>query len=460
MRLSDLIPDRDSLVSRDYWWKRSHLGLPAPEFEPMISTIGQDPRAPESNAKGFTTSVTPETLTAALLASGREASGDSDRQGGNNSDRQANNDSDRQGSNDSRTDAMKTQSTGSIASGISQNDGSNGQARRLQPNTVRLSSQDIDWNYAVIERLDPVQLKTSLISFDLGKLVLSHDANQDLALQPGDSITIFSEGDIRVPLEQQTKYVTLEGEFVHSGVYSAQPGETLRDLVVRAGGLTNKAYLYGADFTRESTRMLQQQRIDEYARTISIQSERGTQALAVAGSSTVSGSSDLAASRIASQELSARLSQVRATGRIVLQFQPSSSNVADVPALSLENGDRFVVPPEPATVNVVGSVYDQNSFLYRRGQPVSQYLRLAGGSNRDADVNHSFVIRADGTVVGRSSMRNIGAWGKSFEDLRLYPGDTLVVPEKTLRPTAMRQFLDWSQLFSQLALGAVAIRDF
>ena len=57
-------------------------------------------------------------------------------------------------------------------------------------------------------------------------------------------------------------------------------------------------------------------------------------------------------------------------------------------------------------------------------------------------------------------MKNQGAWSKSFDDLRLYPGDTLVVPEKTLRPTAVRNFMDWSQVFAQLALGAAAIRDF
>jgi protein involved in polysaccharide export with SLBB domain len=478
MHLSDLIPDRDSLVSRDYWWKRSHLGLPAPEFEPMISTIGQDPRMPESNAKGFTTSVTSDTLTAALLASGRQGSNDSDRQGGaNDSDRQGATDydrqrttdsertdsgaSDRQGSYDSSsgTDTRRASGNGSIASGIKQNESSNGDARQPQKNTVRMAAPDIDWDYAVIERLDPEQLKTSLIPFDLGKLVVNHDASQDLQLQPGDSITIFSEGDIRVPLAQQTKYVTLEGEFVHSGVYSAQPGETLRDLVRRAGGLTPKAYLYGADFTRQSTRVLQQQRIDEYARDIAIQSDRGTQALAIVGN-TAGATSDVAASRIAAQELSARLSQIRATGRIVLQFQPNSSNIDDVPPISLENGDRFVVPSEPATVNVVGAVYDQNSFLYHPGSAVIHYLRLAGGSNRDADAHHSFVIRADGSVVGRSSMKNQGAWGKSFDNIRLNPGDTLVVPEKTLRPTAIRSFLDWSEMFAQLALGAAAIRDF
>jgi protein involved in polysaccharide export with SLBB domain len=63
MRLSDLIPDRDSLMSRDYWWKRSHLGLPAPEFEPAITSIGQGQQPMEANARGLTTSVTKSTLT-------------------------------------------------------------------------------------------------------------------------------------------------------------------------------------------------------------------------------------------------------------------------------------------------------------------------------------------------------------------------------------------------------------
>ena len=166
MRLSDLIPDRDSLVSRDYWWKRSHLGLPVPEFEPMISTIGRDQRSPESNSQGFTASVTQETLTSALTPN--------DQQGSNAS---------RQDSNASGTEPARAGQTGSsrsIASQVTQTPvpGSAGQPKR---NDVRLSAPEINWDYAVIERLDPETLKTSLIPFDLGKLVLDHDASQDLA---------------------------------------------------------------------------------------------------------------------------------------------------------------------------------------------------------------------------------------------------------------------------------------
>ena len=58
--------------------------------------------------------------------------------------------------------------------------------------------------------------------------------------------------------------VRLEGEVKMAGIYSVRPGETLRDLVARAGGLTDKAYLYAAEFTRESTKREQQKRLNDY----------------------------------------------------------------------------------------------------------------------------------------------------------------------------------------------------
>jgi protein involved in polysaccharide export with SLBB domain len=71
--------------------------------------------------------------------------------------------------------------------------------------------------------------------------------------------------DLRVPSVRQTKFVRLEGEFAASGVYSVRPGETLRQLLARAGGLTPDAYLYASEFTRESVRRVERQRLIEYA---------------------------------------------------------------------------------------------------------------------------------------------------------------------------------------------------
>lgn len=468
MHISDLIPDRDSLVSRDYWWKRSHLGLPAPEFEPLISRIGRDPFTPESNREGFTTAVSQDTLTSALTRRPQQGANDvrtdnvgADNSGTDNSapDYVSRTDPDGLQQNyatrpDQQNQGRVSNTGGTLGSRVDQMSKPGETSARVR-NDVRIAAPEIYWGYAVVERLNPETLRTSLLPFDLGQLVLKHDATQDLALEPGDTITIFSQGDIRVPLEQQTKYVRLEGEFIHAGVYSALPGETLRDLVRRAGGLAGKAYLYGSEFDRESTRVLQQQRIDEYVNRVELDAERGTLALTASATSSAGSLASTTGARAAEQELVSRLKQIRATGRIVLRIPSDSRDIDDLPNIDLENGDRFIVPPVPATINLVGAVNDQSSFEYQRRETVGQYLLLAGGTDRDADRGHEFVIRADGSVVGRSNVK--GLWGNRFNELHLNPGDTIVVPDKTLRPTALRGLLDWTQIFSQLAIGAAAV---
>ena len=138
-----------------------------------------------------------------------------------------------------------------------------------------------------------------------------------------------------------------------------------------------------------------------------------------------------------------------------MPFKPESAGGSIVPDIALEDGDRFVIPHVPASINVVGAVNDQNSFLYARGRRVGSYLQLAGGLTKDADRSRSFIIRADGEVVSYESRK--GLWGNQFFEQPVYPGDTLVFPEKTIKPSAMRQFLNWSQVFSQLAIGAATI---
>ena len=129
-------------------------------------------------------------------------------------------------------------------------------------NDVRRNAPEINWDYAGVQRMNKQDLSTELLPFNLGKAVLEHQDSANLELQPGDIVTIFSQADLRVPRDQQTKLVKLEGEFESAGVYRAQSGETLRDLVVRAGGMASSAYLYAAVFTRESTRIQQQERLD------------------------------------------------------------------------------------------------------------------------------------------------------------------------------------------------------
>ena len=469
MHVSDLIPDKDSLITRNYWWKRGQLGLPGPEFQPLQ-------RLPNLRQPTTATEIPRRLLTQPQVPSDAAARGDT--QPGQTGQSGLSNDlTNSQADQLSQPGQNDLSSQGSAAAAgqmgamsarnlpASQRVGSaslaagqlSGPALAMEGEHTEVGpiAPEIDWDYAVIERLDPDTLKTVLLPFDLGKLVLQHDASQNLLLQPGDVVSIFSQGDIRVPVAQQTKFVRLDGEFVHAGVYTALPGETLRDLVQRAGGFTAGAYLYGSEFTRESTRSIQQRRMDEYVEALEMQMERGNLSLAAAATANPAQLASGAAAQSSEQQLLGRLRQMRATGRIVLEFRAGSNGIDALPDIALEDGDRFAVPPVPASVNVVGAVYDQNSFLYETGRRAGTYLHLAGGPNQDADRKHIFIIRGDGSVISRAAEN--GIWGNEFDNLRMNPGDTIVVPNKTFKPSLLGGIMGWSQLFSQFALGAAAL---
>ena len=276
-------------------------------------------------------------------------------------------------------------------------------------------------------------------------MVLQHDSSQDLEVQAGDVISIFSGADIRLPLAHQTKFVRLDGEVAHAGMYTVQPGETLRMLVERAGGVTPNAYLFGSEFTRESTRAIQQARIDEYVQSLSLLIQRAALATGGATPPTEPG-------------LLTTLRRVRATGRIVLTFSPESTGTSSIPDLPMEDGDRFTIPPVPATVNVVGAVYDQNSFLYARGRKAGNYLRLAGGPNKDADQKHEFIIRADGEVESRARDKSLWS-GNEFNNLRISPGDTVVVPDKTYKAPVWNTVLGTVGTLANFAASAAILNS-
>jgi protein involved in polysaccharide export with SLBB domain len=319
---------------------------------------------------------------------------------------------------------------------------------------VQPSAPEVNWDYAVIERLDKQTLATHLIPFDLGRVVLKHDPSGDLPLEPGDVVTIFSKADFSVPRTRQMRQVRLEGEVGRAGVYTVGPGETLRSLVARAGGLTANAYLYGAQFTRESTRREQQKRYDDFINQLEKDINQG--AANISGRVISPAESATAQAAIANQrELLDRLRKVPVNGRIVLDLDPNSRGVNALPDLPLENGDRFYIPSRPSTVNVVGTVFEQAAFLYDEDLRVGDYLKKAGGPTRSADKSHMFVIRADGSVVSRST--NAGLFSKNFQTLPMHPGDSLVVPAQINRTTFAKGLMDWSQIFSNLALGAAAI---
>jgi polysaccharide export outer membrane protein len=415
MKVSELIPNKEALLTRTYWRERNRLT----EQNSALSEAG------EKNVEG---------RNAALITTGPDPS-------------------ELKPERNYREEARNTTADNSLAAAQSGDD-TPPIRHFLRKNDIQPVAPDIDWNYAAIERLDPQTLSTRLIAFNLGKVVVGHDASADVALEPGDVVNVFSMADIAAPRSEQSRYVRLEGEVKMAGVYSVLPGETLRDLVGRAGGLTSNAYLYGAQLTRESTKREQQKRYTEFLDQLDRDINQSASTLA--GRVISAEQAATAQASIQSQHTMVdRLRQTPATGRIVLDLQPESNKVSDLPALPLENGDRLYIPSVPSTVNVVGTVYNQSAFVYASDLRLGDYLHDAGGPTRYADSKRTFVIRADGSVVARETRS--GLFSGSFDGLRIYPGDTIVVPTNVTKTTRLRGFLDWSQVISNFGIGAAAI---
>ena len=111
-------------------------------------------------------------------------------------------------------------------------------AANPNPNTVKNVAEDlrtyapeINWDYAIIQRVNPQDLSSKLIWMSPRKAILDRDEQANLELQPGDIITIFSQRDISVPETERSQYVIVEGEVVRPGVYKLEINETLRSVL-------------------------------------------------------------------------------------------------------------------------------------------------------------------------------------------------------------------------------------
>jgi protein involved in polysaccharide export with SLBB domain len=98
---------------------------------------------------------------------------------------------------------------------------------------------------------------------------------------------------------------------------------------------------------------------------------------------------------------------------------------------------------------VEGQVYNANAFVFGTNQRVIDYLRRAGGPDREADRKRIFLLRADGSVI--SSQYN------KVEQARIYPGDTIVVPPVIDKRAVLQKIVALASVIGNFALGFAAI---
>ena len=320
--------------------------------------------------------------------------------------------------------------------------------------------EEVNLDYAVIERINRSDLKVSVIPFNLGKVLANPNDSDNFDLQAGDVITVFSTKDIRVPVSRKQVFVRIEGEVNRPGVYQVASGEGLVQLIQKAGGLTGDAYLFGAGFYREEVKKSQQENLSKLIRRL--ESESSGSLAQVAQSFGASSDPGIIQAKIASLKQSQmqsieRAKSLKPEGRISLGLSAeASNNLEKLPSISLRQGDKLYVPSRPDFVFIFGSINTESAIIYKEGLTVVDYIQLSG-TGLAADKDGVILLRADGSAVTNQSV-----WRNEVLSTKVMPGDTIVIPEKLDRESGwsvlVRNTKDFTQILYQLGLGAAAIK--
>ncbi len=255
----------------------------------------------------------------------------------------------------------------------------------------------------------------------------------NLALVSRDHLNVFSTPDWQVD-----RTVEIRGEVRFPGSYTVHRGESLDDVLQRAGGVTQFAFVDGAVFTRRQVQEREKMQVNKLIEQL--RSDVATRALS-ADKTTITYQDAMA--------MIGELQKIQPVGRLVIDLPHVLAGDRDAD-MQVEDGDILYVPRKTSTVTVVGEVQHASSHRFKPGMSVDDYLNLSGGFRKRADEDRVYVIRADGSVMipGHNS-----SWFSSNSD-QLRAGDTIVVPLDT---EYMNNLTTWSSVTQIIYQSAVAL---
>jgi len=295
------------------------------------------------------------------------------------------------------------------------------------------------------------QVVTNQQTLKIGAAV-SGDIAEDIALKPGDTLTI-----LQIPgWSDIGRSATIKGEVQFPGSYGINEGERLSTLIKRAGGFRESAFPSGAVLERVEVRQMEEKGRQELIRRI----EASTSSVHFSPAST--GQDQAAILQAVQQQQTQTLNRLRsepAVGRLVITISGNIKDWEGTPAdVFLRAGDVVTIPRKPNFVLAYGQVYNPTAITYVPGKTADWYLAQAGGPTELALKKAIYVIRANGSVI---SSQGSGWFKGNVLSTKLHPGDVLVVPEKALGgSTAWKSALETAQLVANLAVAAAVAVHF
>ena len=244
------------------------------------------------------------------------------------------------------------------------------------------------------------------------------DGQPGFVLQPYDEVYVR-----RSPGYQAQQNVGIEGEILFGGTYAlTSREERLSDLVNKAGGATNYAYLRGAKLTRVANAS-EKKRMADVIRLMRRQlGEEMMDSLGIEVENSFTVGIDL---------------------ERALRNPQSSSNIV------LREGDVISIPKNTNTVTINGAVMVPNTVSYLEGKDIDYYLNQAGGYSDNAKKSKKFIVYMNGEVT-----RVKGNAKKQIE-----PGCEIIVPSKSKKRTNVGEILGYATSFSSLGMMIASIAN-
>ena len=222
------------------------------------------------------------------------------------------------------------------------------------------------------------------------------------------------DGDMIYIREYPYRKATISGAVLKPGTYTMAAGETLDDLINKAGGFTENAYPFGAIFENRDAKL-----INEAAQSLLYQEFLDN--IIALSQQNISGNFDLTPI----VGLTKEINDLEPNGRIVVDME----NEAARETLGIQEGDNLKVPEKTNNVYVYGEVSSEGSVMYEENKSVDFFIDKSGGYKKYADNESIYILHPNGETQRYSKKRNIFE-NQPKSGITIYPGSVIFVPRE------------------------------